>query len=190
MIHHIRIAGSRCRLTRAMQLTPTELCSKRTFVHLLHNSGHQNLSSNLLPQICRQVPAQLIAGVRRRKTYARERERGRQEMRELQVPDGVEGDELATEMVRFWLAHGAPHLSLFLGMYQDAEDSDVDELWAWGNILSDIAQHVANGLSQSHDFEFDETVERIAGHFFTAMKQRAPGLTGKYVEEGSIAREH
>jgi hypothetical protein len=111
-------------------------------------------------------------------------------MRELQIPDGVEGDNSATEMVRFWIANGAPHLSLLLGMYQDAEESEVDELWAWGNILSDIAQHVANGLSQSHDFEFTETVERIAGHFVNAMKERAPGMTGKYVDESSLRSEH
>lgn len=111
-------------------------------------------------------------------------------VRELQIPDGIEGDNEATEMVRFWLANGAPHLSLLLGMYQDAEESKVDELWAWGQILSDIAQHVANGLSQSHSFEFNETVERIAGHFMVAMKERAPGMTGKYVDQGGGISEH
>lgn len=112
-------------------------------------------------------------------------------MRELNVPNGIEGDSDATEMIRFWLANGDVHLSLLLGMYQDAEEDDaVDELWAWGNILGDIAQHVANGLAQSHGFEFDETVERIAGHFFTAIRERAPSLTGKYVDEGMITREH
>jgi hypothetical protein len=111
-------------------------------------------------------------------------------VRELQIPDGIEGDGEATEMVRFWLANGAPHLSLLLGMYQDADDSEVDELWAWGQILSDIAQHVANGLSQSHGFEVNETVERIAGHFIVAMKERAPGMTGRYVEQGGSISEH
>ena len=55
-------------------------------------------------------------------------------MRELQIPAGVESDENATEMVRFWLANGEPNLSLLLGMYEDAEDCDVDELYAWGDI--------------------------------------------------------
>ena len=104
-------------------------------------------------------------------------------MRKLPMPDGIEDDADATEMVRFWLANGAPHVSLLLGMYEDADDSDVDELSAWGNILSDIAQHVANGLSQSHGYEFDESVERIGGHFLAAMKHRAPGLEGKYVDD-------
>ncbi|MFA0811033.1 DUF5076 domain-containing protein [Microbulbifer epialgicus] len=106
-------------------------------------------------------------------------------MRELEVPSTIEGDENATEMVRFWLAHGEPHLALLLGMYEDADtDEEVpDELWAWGNILSDIAQHIANGMSQSHGYDFDESVELLTKHFFSAMKERAPGLEGKYIED-------
>ena len=48
----------------------------------------------------------------------------------VQIPTGV-GDANATEMVRFWLAHDRPHLTLLLGMYEDAKDCEVDELFAW-----------------------------------------------------------
>jgi hypothetical protein len=101
-------------------------------------------------------------------------------MRELRIPDGVEGDDDATEMVRFWLAHDKPHVSLLLGMYEDAEDCEVDELFAWGNILSDIAQHVANGMEKSHGWDFAESVKKIAAYFYQAMAERAPGLEGEY----------
>lgn len=105
-------------------------------------------------------------------------------MRELIKPKEIEGDDQATEMVRFWLAHGRPHVALLLGMYEDAEDEDAaDELWAWGNILSDIAQHIVNGLSQSHGYDFDESVELLTRYFISAMKERAPGLEGKYVDD-------
>jgi hypothetical protein len=101
-------------------------------------------------------------------------------MRELQIPDGVVGDDDATEMVRLWLAHGRPHVTLLLGMYEDAEDSDVDELWAWGNLLSDIAQHVANGLEESHGWDFTTSTRKLVQHFAAAMVVRAPGLEGGY----------
>lgn len=105
-------------------------------------------------------------------------------MRELLKPAEIYGDDDATEMVRFWLAHGKPHLTLLLGMYEDSGDENsADELWAWGNILSDIAQHVANGLSQSHGYNFDESVQLLARYFISAMKDRSPGLEGSYVDD-------
>jgi hypothetical protein len=101
-------------------------------------------------------------------------------MRELRIPSDVESDPSATEMIRFWLANNKPHLSLLLGMYEDAEDCDIDELWAWGNILSDIAQHVANGLEKSHGWDFNDSVNKLTDYFVKCMKDRAPGLQGEY----------
>jgi hypothetical protein len=105
-------------------------------------------------------------------------------MRELRKPAEIDGDDDATEMVRFWLAHGKSHVALLLGMYEDSNDENsADELWAWGNILSDIAQHVANGMSQSHGYGFDESIQLLARYFISAMKERAPGLEGVYVDD-------
>lgn len=105
-------------------------------------------------------------------------------MRELPAPIEIHGDKNATEMVRFWLAHGEPHVALLLGVYEDSEDEGAaDELWAWGNILSDIAQHVVNGLSQSHGYDFDESVALLSRYFISAMKERAPGLKGEYLDD-------
>jgi hypothetical protein len=103
-------------------------------------------------------------------------------MRELCIPIGVDSDDNATEMIRYWLAHNKPHISLILGMYQDAQDCEVDELYAWGNILGDIAQHIANGLEQSHGWDFDETARKLVTYFTEAMASRAPGLEGGYPE--------
>ena len=104
-------------------------------------------------------------------------------MRELDIPPGVESDENATEMVRYWLANGEPNVSLLLGMYEDAEDCDVDELSAWGNILADIAQHVANGLEQMYGWDFKESVKRLSEHFSKGMGERAPDLEGGFFED-------
>jgi hypothetical protein len=104
-------------------------------------------------------------------------------MRELPIPSENEGDEDATEMARVWLGNNTCNISLLLGMYEDAEDCDVDELYAWGNILSDIAQHIANGFKQSHGWDETETMAQLRKHFNAAIKERAPGLQGTYVDE-------
>lgn len=106
-------------------------------------------------------------------------------MRELQIPTGVDSDDRATEMVRYWLANDEPRVTLLLGMYEDARDCDVDELWAWGHILRDIAQHVANGLQKSHGWDFDESSKTIMKHFVEAMKERSPGLEGGFPSDTS-----
>jgi hypothetical protein len=104
-------------------------------------------------------------------------------MRELVIPAENEGDENATEVARVWLGNGTCNISLLLGMYADAEDSVDDELYAWGNILSDIAQHIANGMKQSHGWDETETMRALRTHFNEAIKSRAPGLVGTYVDE-------
>lgn len=57
-------------------------------------------------------------------------------MRELPAPIEIHGDENATEMVRFWLAHGEPHVALLLGMHEDSGDEvGADEIGLWGEYL-------------------------------------------------------
>lgn len=103
-------------------------------------------------------------------------------MRELEIPSEVKKDENATEMVRFWLANNEPNVSLLLGMWEDAEDSGIDELTAWGNVLSDIAQHIANGMEQSHGWKYEQTMHILMEKFIQCAKDRAPGLDGEYTE--------
>ena len=74
-------------------------------------------------------------------------------------------------------------LSLFLGMYEDAEDAEEDELEVWGDILSDIAQHIANGFKKSHGWDEVETMAQLRKHFNQAIKERAPGLQGRFLNE-------
>src|SRR6185503_18949061 len=45
-------------------------------------------------------------------------------MRELKHPPEIAGDKKATEMIRVWLAHDQLHVSMLLGMWQDAEECD------------------------------------------------------------------
>ena len=104
-------------------------------------------------------------------------------MRELLRPTGIVGHDDATELIRFWLAGGQPHLSLLLGMYEDAEDCDVDEFWAWGNILADIAQHVAHGMQKSHGYDNEDSLRSMTRYFNQAMLKRTHGIVGEYVDD-------
>jgi len=101
-------------------------------------------------------------------------------MRELDIFPDVRKDPNATEMIRFFLANDEPHVSLLLGMYEDAEDCNVDELWAWGHILSDIVQHIANGFEQSHGWKYDETVTELMKNVNEVVAERNPGLEGSF----------
>ncbi|WP_407136580.1 DUF5076 domain-containing protein [Xanthomonas protegens] len=60
----------------------------------------------------------------------------------------MDGDPGVAEMIRVRLAHDDVHVSLLLGMWADAEDCDLDKREARGNLLTDVAQHIANGMTQ------------------------------------------
>jgi hypothetical protein len=102
--------------------------------------------------------------------------------RQLLIPPETAGDPDATEMIRVWLAHDDVHLSLYLGMWQDAEDSQVDEREAWGTMLADIAQHIARGLNQSHSFPVDDTIRRIRESFLAMLNAADKQRSGGYVD--------
>ena len=48
-------------------------------------------------------------------------------MRELPIPDGIENDPNATEMIRVWIAKNDIQVSMLLGMWADTDEFDIDE---------------------------------------------------------------
>ena len=103
-------------------------------------------------------------------------------MRELQPPTEIEGDDNATEMIRVWLAHDDLNVSLLLGMWEDAEDCEIDERDAWGELLADTIQHIANGLNKSHGWNKEQTIARITNSLIKNTKSPRGVVTGDYVE--------
>lgn len=103
-------------------------------------------------------------------------------IRELSIPPDTEGDDDATEMIRVWLAHEDVHVSLLLGMWEDADDCDIDEGEAWGNLLADVARHVANGMEQSHAWERLDTLRRIKQAFLENLELQERRIEGRYFE--------
>jgi hypothetical protein len=95
-------------------------------------------------------------------------------MKVMKMPSKWPESGLETERVTF---------PFFLGMYEDADECDEDELKVWGNILSDVAQHIANGFKRSHGWSEVETMAQLRKHFNRAIKERAPGLEGRFLDE-------
>lgn len=104
-------------------------------------------------------------------------------VRELDQPPETLDDPEATEMIRVWLAHQDLHVSLLLGMWEDAANPEVDERDAWGTLLADVVFHIANGLGQSHGWSAQETQARISKAFRDRLASQDAGVTGAYVED-------
>lgn len=102
-------------------------------------------------------------------------------VRQLTIPPETAGDDDATEMIRIWLAHNELHVSLLLGMWADAEDAEVDERDAWGELLSDVIRHIANGLEQSHGWDRRETIARIREELDACLEgEEADDISGGF----------
>ena len=83
-------------------------------------------------------------------------------MNELQIPEGIEDDPNAMEMIRVWIGNKDIQVSMLLGMWEEASNFEVDERDAWGELLADLIRHIANGLTQSHDYNTVASEMRIA----------------------------
>lgn len=102
--------------------------------------------------------------------------------RELEQPGGITGDKNATEMIRVWIAHNQLHVSLLLGMWQDAKDSEIDERNAWGELLADLTKHIANGMMKEYGWDYDSTRDRIRIAFLKNFDDKSKNIEGDFLE--------
>lgn len=100
-------------------------------------------------------------------------------MNELKVPEGIEGDPNAVEMLRVWVGNKDIQISMLLGMWEEMSNQDIDEREAWGELLADLIRHIANGLSQSHDYNTDASQMKIANALITHLGFGANTIQGK-----------
>ncbi len=100
--------------------------------------------------------------------------------RELIEPTGITGDENATEMIRVWIAHNDLHVAMRLGMWEDADDSDVDERDAWGELLADLTRHIANGMMREYGWNYDSTRDRIRAAFLRNFDDKSGNIEGDF----------
>jgi hypothetical protein len=95
-------------------------------------------------------------------------------------PAEIAGDDEATEMIRVWIAHNRLHVSMLLGMWHDAEESEVDERDAWGELLSDLTKHIANGMMKEYNWDYDSTRDRIRAAFLKNFDDKSRNIEGDF----------
>lgn len=103
-------------------------------------------------------------------------------MSELKLPEGIQGDPNAMEILRVWVGNKDIQVSMLLGMWEQASDFDIDEREAWGELLADLIRHIANGLTQSHDYQRDASERRIANALLTHLGYGADTIKGEIEE--------
>jgi hypothetical protein len=58
----------------------------------------------------------------------------------LPIPPAASRDPRSLEVLRVWIANGEQHVGLAFGMWEDPA--------AWGLLLADLAQHIAEAHAQ------------------------------------------
>jgi len=104
-------------------------------------------------------------------------------MNELKIPEGIADDPNAMEMVRLWIGNKDIHVSMLLGIWEEASNYDIDEREAWGEMLADLIRHIANGLSQSHDYNTAASERRIANALLNHLGYGADTVQGEIKED-------
>ena len=104
-------------------------------------------------------------------------------MNELHKPAGITGDDNAAEKFRVWIAHNELHVSMLLDAWHNTGDSKIDERDGWGFLLADLTRHIANGMMQSHGWDYDSTRDRIKTSFLRNYDQKDHPITGTFSEE-------
>ena len=77
--------------------------------------------------------------------------------KELLVPAAAKEDSGSFELARVWIANKAQHVSIRVGVWNDPA--------AWGIMLADLAQHVANAYEQDEAIERSRVLQRIKTAF-------------------------
>ena len=72
---------------------------------------------------------------------------------ELQIPEPAKRDPNSFELLRVWVANKSQHVSLRVGTWEDPA--------AWGIMLNDLMQHIANAYHQDQGFDRIQTLKRI-----------------------------
>ena|SRR5262249_58741534 len=91
--------------------------------------------------------------------------------KQLQIPEVALRDEKSFEIARVWVAEGAEHVSLLVGVWKDPA--------AWGILLADLARHVVNAFEQEDHLNREETLERIRKTFHEELNSPTDHPTGR-----------
>jgi hypothetical protein len=96
------------------------------------------------------------------------------EARELPIPDEVSHAGTAHELMRGWLIDNRLVCSLFPSAFDDPA--------VWGVLLADIANHVANALSECEGADRATVLAAIRRAFEVEMGSPTDEHTGQFVD--------
>lgn len=100
-------------------------------------------------------------------------------MRTLSLPPAALRDERSVEMLRVWVAEKGLHCSVLVGMY--AEDGRVQETTAWGVILADAVNHIADALESQGLGARDDLLQAVLDSFEAEMSSPTSDRKGEFV---------
>jgi len=72
---------------------------------------------------------------------------------QLLIPDAAKQDSKSFELLRVWVANKGQQVSLRGGVWKDPA--------AWGIMLADLANHIANSYQQDAGLDRTKTLQRI-----------------------------
>jgi len=97
--------------------------------------------------------------------------------RALPAPSAVLADERSFELARVWVTEGGVQVSLRVDPRQDPG--------AWGEILGEVALHIANAYVQRDGRDRLETLDRMLVGLDRHLRFSSDGLEGEFVEPPS-----
>jgi hypothetical protein len=95
------------------------------------------------------------------------------------IPEAALLDGDSVEMLRVWIASKSIHSSMKVGMYR--ETMNVSEERAWGQILADVARHVASALEQAYALDKTKSLEQIRESFNKELDKPTTLVKGSFV---------
>lgn len=78
------------------------------------------------------------------------------------------------EVMRAWIVDGKLHVSLMPTAFEKKE--------AWGILLADVTNHIANALAESKGFDSGKTVAAIADLYNKELSQPTDEPTGQFID--------
>lgn len=93
---------------------------------------------------------------------------------ELEIPVTMDGETVADEFVRFWIADGNDYVSLRIGAFPDDQEAA-----SWGMIAADIAKHAILGLCQADPSREPEAVAAEVEQAFRERLGETVGIAGQ-----------
>jgi hypothetical protein len=100
--------------------------------------------------------------------------------KELPIPEAALEDKDAVEMLRVWIAQKRLHCSLKIGLYQ--ESTRIPEAKAWGTILADAVQHIADALQTEYGKDRADTLSSVREAFLEELDAPTSKTEGGFVQ--------